>query len=439
VPWPTAVPAPPPYPTLEPKPWQGGSDQQNTLFLPSNVLTIDLATHPTESWAAVGAVVWSGTDDPERAFVSVYHPLSRRWSAAHQVDLGAAQLGRFARTIAVGITGDRQVQAVWGMSDPDFADNDPPAGIWASASADYGASWAPPQRIASDCRQVDDLATSTEGDVVVMLICNDGPNASTLAIVTRRPDGSWLPLDRLNIPVWYYSAGSVVITGSGADARAVGLVFAEQGGHPVGYLVSRRLADSGPWQIAKVDAAPADGQMTGLRMWYVRGLAFTRQSGQQGLIFSWTDTERSGAYAVTSLDGGRSWGPVETIIPGSGKLNDVVFVAPAYDPVADRLVAVWACCGFTQFSTGNSTHYASWSVPGSGTWRPEPDAPPIPLVLGSRSAFETVSAQASNSRTAWVAWVERQQRIEIRTLDLNQVIPVDQYPQPSPMAAGGGQ
>lgn len=54
-PWPTPVPPPPPYPTMEPRPWQGGSDQQNTLFLPSTILTIDLATHPTESWAAEGS------------------------------------------------------------------------------------------------------------------------------------------------------------------------------------------------------------------------------------------------------------------------------------------------------------------------------------------------------------------------------------------------
>jgi hypothetical protein len=425
---------------MEPRPWQGGSDQQNTLLLPSNVLTIDLATHPTESWAAVGAVVWSGNDDPERGFVSVYHPQTRRWSPAHQVDVGPSQLGRYARRIAVGITGDRQVHAVWGMSDPDFSDNDPPAGIWASSSSDFGASWSPPQRVATDCRQVNGLATSTAGDLVVMLVCNDGPDANTLAMVARRPDGAWLPPDRLGIPVWYFTNGDVVTVGSGTDARTVGIAFAERGGAPVAYLVTRRLTGSDAWEVSTLPAAPAGGSAVGRRMWHVRGLTFTRPGGAEGIVFTWADAEQSGAYAITSLDGGRTWGPVETIVPGSGQPDQLLFVTPAYDPAADRLVAVWACCGNAQFGVTDSTHFGSWSVPGSGRWSPDAIASHrIPLILGSRSAYETVSSQPRNSRFSWVAWVEQRQRVEIRSLDLNQVIPIDQYPQPTASTVSGGR
>lgn len=397
VPWPTPVPNPPPYPTMEPRPWQGGSDQQTTLFLPSNVLTIDLATHPTESWAAVGAVVWSGHRDPERAFVSVYHPQSRVWSPTHQVDIGPAQLGRYSRTVAVAISGDRTVHAVWGMSDPDFRDNDPPSGIWAGSSANFGTSWSPPQRIASDCRRVNDLAATLDGALVAQLVCNDGPDRSVPAMVVRRPDGTWLLPERLPIPAWYFSEGSLVIVGEGDDARAVGILFAGQGGLPMAYLISKRLAGTGPWHV-EVHPLAAPGGALGERMWHVRGLVFERPSGDPqaapGIIFTWADAEAGGAYALTSLDGGQTWGEVERIAAPQTAGEQIAFVAPAYDPAADRLVAVWTCCAFALFATPETTHYASWSVPGSGVWRPGADAARVP----TRRACRWSSGRARPSR-----------------------------------------
>jgi hypothetical protein len=118
------------------------------------VLALDLAVHPTEGWPAVGAVVWSGTSDPERVMVSVYNPVARRWSIARQVDLGPSQIGRYSRTVAMAVSSDREVHAVWGLSDPDFADGDPPMGVWASSSADFGERWSEPIRVTEGCRRV---------------------------------------------------------------------------------------------------------------------------------------------------------------------------------------------------------------------------------------------------------------------------------------------
>jgi hypothetical protein len=430
IPWPTPVPNPPPYPTREPWVWQGGSDQQTTLFLPSNVLTIDLAAHPTENWAAVGAVVWSGNSDPERAFVSVLHPHSRRWSPAHQVDLGPAQLGRYSRTIATAITGDRVVHAVWGMSDPDFTDNDPPSGIWTSQSVDFGGTWSPPQRIATDCRTVNDLAATTAGSLVALLVCHDGPDRSVPTLVVRSPDGVWQPPERLDVPVWPFSDGAIVITGEGEAARAVGLLFAGEGGVARAYLVSKELTSADPW-LVQTRTLATGGSTFGERMWHVRGLSFERpQSAMDAppaIVFTWSDAEAGGAYAMTSLDGGATWGAIETIALPQSRNEQIAFVTPAYDPAADRLVAVWTCCDLAQFAMPATTHYGAWSAPDSGIWLPEQDAPRVPLVLGSRSAFETVTAQARNSRMTWIAWVERQQQVVIRSLDLNQVIPIDAY------------
>lgn len=427
--WPTPVPPPPAHPTIAGKPWQTGSDRETTLHLPSAVLAIDLPTHPTENWAAIGTVVWSGNEDPERAFVSVYHPQSRRWSPAHQVDVGDAQLGRYSRSVAVAIGGDQTVHAVWGMSDPDFADNEPPSGIWASASQDYGATWAPPQRIAADCRTVNDLAATLDGRLIALLICHDGPDRSVPALVMRQPDGTWLPPERLSIPVWHFSDGALVIVGEGSEAHAIGLLFAGQGGVAQGYLLRTPLASPAPTQIERLRLDPPPEVMLSERMWHVRGLVFERPGTMQPAItFTWTAADAGGAYAMSSLDAGQSWGALEHIAAPRTSDEQLVFAVPAYDPAADRLVAVWTCCGFAQFSVVDTTHHASWSVPGSGIWQPDTAAPRVPLVLGAAAAFETVSAQARNSRMAWLAWIERRQQVQIRSLDLNQVIPVDEYP-----------
>ncbi len=282
--WPTPVPPPPAFPTQAGRPWQTGSGQATTLLLPDAVLALDMAVHPTAGWPAVAAVVWSGTGDPERVMVSVYNPRAARWSIARQVDLGPARIGRYTRTVRVAISGAGRVTAVWGMSDPDFADNDPPLAVWASDSDDVGETWSAPTRVAVGCRRVNDAVS-------------------------------------------------------------------------VGYLLRRLLRGDAPATITRIPlAAPADWAM-GSRMWDLRGLAFTRPAGP-GVSFTWTDADGSGgAYALTSLDGGTSWGALERIA-APFTAGGIFSVAPAYDPVADRLVAVWTCCAGGVLQAPPATHSA---------------------------------------------------------------------------------
>ena len=54
---------------------------------------------------------------------------------------------------------------------------------------------------------------------------------------------------------------------------------------------------------------------------------------------------------------------------------------------------------------------------------------------GSRQAAMTVSAQAANGRVTWVAWVEQDKRVEVRSLNLNQLVPIGEYPTPLPPTA----
>jgi hypothetical protein len=130
---------------------------------------------------------------------------------------------------------------------------------------------------------------------------------------------------------------------------------------------------------------------------------------------------------LTSLDAGASWGEVEEIVYLGQTRSKTLFAPVAYDPAADRLVTIFTCCSDTRWEVAPATHYARWSVPGSGQWW-QPGQHDDPLVLGSQVAGETVAVQSANSRQVWLAWVEQQQRIMVRSLELNQVIPSDQYP-----------
>jgi hypothetical protein len=175
--------------------------------------------------------------------------------------------------------------------------------------------------------------------------------------------------------------------------------------------------------------------------WQPHHLSFTRlhrdRQVSTALIFTWSDAERAHAYSMTSLDGGLSFGPAAPIViddtgSGTGFGAPAVFAAPAYDPIADRLVTIWTCCREVQYARVPVTHYASWSVPGSGLWTPINGINRVPTILGSRSAHRTATAQAPMSRSTWVAWVEGPNQITVRSFDLNTIIPADQYPTPTP-------
>jgi hypothetical protein len=159
------------------------------------------------------------------------------------------------------------------------------------------------------------------------------------------------------------------------------------------------------------------------------------QAPQPGITFMFSGRYRASAYALTSLDGGHSWGNVEVIAyhPGNSQETgqELAFVTPGYDPAADRLLALWVCC-----NKDAATHYASWSIPGSGVWQPDQGpanySTAVPVILGSRAADMTVSAQAANGRVTWLAWIEQDKQIEVRSLNLNQIVPVGEYPTPAP-------
>lgn len=426
-PWPTPVPAQPPYPTMVDARAGGGSGQKTTLQLPEVVLNVDVAVHPTEGWAAVAAAVWSGNDNPERAFVSVLNPNTRTWTPAHQVDIGASALGRYTRTVEVAIGANGVIHAVWGMSDPDFRDNDPPSQVWAAESHDFGATWSRPQPIGDDCRQVVDAAASLDGWLVVGLGCHAGPRRVQPAIATRSPEGIW-SLERLPGTIWYFSEGAVALADDGGASRATVAFFTGPNGTmttpPQALLFAKQLGTSEAWQPA-TQAIALPGIETGPRLWHAQALVY-RPAGASAdsITFMVADAAHERAYALTSPNAGRSWLAPELVAAPQAGGEHIAFVAPAYDPVSNRLAAIYTCCVEGGWSdAAASTHYLRWSTPGSGVWADITPGQRVPLILGARATGETVSAQARNAHTTWVAWIEGGKAVEVRSFDLATVLP----------------
>jgi hypothetical protein len=422
---------------MEPQLWQYGGGLQTVMELPDIILTTDLTVHPTEGWPVVGAIQWSGNREPERAFVRALNPEAGVWDVAQNVDLGASGVGRRFRSMAVGVTLDRTVHAAWGS--PDF----PRLGVWASSSRDFGRTWSAPQQIAPGCMFVLDLAASLDNRLVALAVCPVDQRSVDLAVIVRNADGVWGEPERVAAPVWYASDGSVQVIGEGPDARIVLLATGNANSPATIYLLSRPL-DGGAWERQQRTIA-VGGAEVGALPWRVRSTSFTRPDGSTGLLFAFGVRGTAGVFALTSLDGGRSWGEIRPIAfdgaEQSGRWLDRA--VPAYDPEADRFAAVWACCADAAWAVVPSTLYGSWSRP-DGHWQPPQGpgeyAPRVPLRLGMDSAVSSlVGAQAHNGRLVWLAWVEGSSRVVARALDLNQIIPVAEYPPatPRPTRPGG--
>jgi hypothetical protein len=413
-PLPTPIPPPKPYPTMRPEQPQNSAALQTAFELPGRVYQIDLASHPTENWPVVAAMHrQSLLDEPIQIFVRVFDPQAKRWGVAQQVDIGEASAGSDKNgSVAVAISGDDTVHAVWGASDVD-------GGIWTSTSSDFGTSWTEPQRIAQGCTVVNDVAATMDGQLVVLGMCGRLPTHPTL--IVRRADSAWLPPKQLSIPGWF---GALAVVGDGADARAVALVTGQGAGMPndVAYLISGSLA-TGNWTVQSKQV-----NVLGDYFFHQQGLVFAQStSAYPGVLFTFKGQYTPSLYAFLSRDGGRTFGSVETIVGGesadsrAAQDRDVTFVAPAAAP--DHLVAVWTCCGDAQ-KNAPATHYASSRALGGGSWQPNDPLKTVPLILGSRSAGETASAQAVGAGDVWVAWVEQGKQVRVRSIPAVQLVEV---------------
>jgi hypothetical protein len=244
------------------------------------------------------------------------------------------------------------------------------------------------------------------GQIVILANCFTAQGTiSTLhaTFVIRQADGIWLTPQTVDVDAW---SGAVAVAGDRQDLRITAFTMPFARDNPAtGHLIGKYLADPGPWQVRDVPLVPAGVTDPSFMRWQARHLSFTRlrPNGEvsTGLIFTWSDAERAHAYAITSLDGGLSFGPVAPIViddtgVGTGTKAPAVFAAPAYDPIADRLIAIWTCCREAQYERVPVTHYASWSAPGSTQWMPINGINRVSTILGSRSAHRTATAAGPN-------------------------------------------
>ncbi len=414
IPWPTPLPTQPPYPTHAAQSRVMGHQALTTMELPGGVDQLDLAVHPTDNWPVVGMLHASGLSDaPQTALVRVLNPTTGRWGRVQQIDTGAASIGPHQGYggLAVAVTGDGVVHAVWGRQT-----------LWHGQSRDYGKTWETPEQIARGCWGVQDLAATLDGQLLAVTRC---PEQTTMLI--RRADGIWQSPQTVPFVIGYAQA---VILGDGAEATGQ-VLLSRPGENPRQLHIASGRLETGDWTLHTIPLDLPDNQPPGDWLQNLRGLVVSRH-GQDMPLFTFAAANATNAFALWSLDSGTTW-QVDPVIwqPPFDPDTDphaedgIDDVAAAYDPVADRFVALYVCCRPTRFHRREATHSAAWSTPGSRVWQPDSTNPQAgtPLVLGSISAGWTVTAQARTSRTVWVAWVEQLNTVDVRSLDLPVVLP----------------
>lgn len=299
--------------------------------------------------------------------------------------------------------------------------------MWAAASRDYGESWSQPQLIGSECRQVNDLAASLAGWLVTGLVCNDGPERVQPAIATRTPDGVW-SLDRLPGAIWYFSDGAVALRETATGPQVTVTFLTGPNGAvtppPRVLVFSRNLVTDTTWSSQSRNIV-IPGVETGGRTWHARALVYRPEgASSDSMTFLFSDAERWQVYALTSQDAGQSWLPAELVVAPARGDERIAFAAPAYDPIGQRVAAIWICCAEGSLLVRDaSTHYLRWSALGSGVWADVTPNQRVPLITGARASGELVTAQARNARTVWITWIEGGNTVEVRSFDLTTVLP----------------
>jgi hypothetical protein len=443
-PWPTPRPTEPPYPTRAPMQRDPISAPRMVMRVPNVALALDSATHPVQPAPVVVATIDIPVlnRDTARVFVRVFDPTVGQWTTTQTVSLPGSHPGSRFRSVATAITPDNTIHVVWGATEY------PNLEIYAASSIDYGRSWSAPTLLGSGMVSVLDVATSATSNEVFVLGVQRDPAVAPV-FFRRSEAGAWserevLPLDR----AWYGSSGSLVVSGDGSEATLVALVTAHEREPRTVYLLRRPLT-ARAWSLVGSRTITHDNAGEIARG--ARGVAYTVRSGDdtiyQGITFTVTFADYPTVYAITSLDGGRSWGEAEQVVRyGQRAVGDdgtlILAAAPLFDAAARRLVTVWSCCVDTTWGNKEATHYASWSTPGSGVWTPAQgpgaESRRVEMISGAHSAGLTTIAQPRNGQLAWLVWVEDGMEVWVSTVRPNTIIPVTFYPAPTPQPTPGG-
>lgn len=432
-PYPTTVPTLVPYPTQQPIVVNGGNDLTTALELP-RLQHVDIAVHPSEGWAAV-ASVWPDTAGSRHIFVRVFNPQARAWGTARQVNPPPAEKGSgLYGGVALGITGDGTIHVAWGGGNTETQP------VWYAKSGDYGETWSRPEQIGNGCYRVESVATTLRNDVFVLASCSSSGGADAHpGVFQQRPDGSWLPFVRFGVQG---QQSTIVIIGDGDRARAI-ILAVDIDRLGAASLIEKRLDGDDGWETHPFTLPPRhDFYAPNASFYLLRGLAFRRPNDDDNVIFTWSVRGSNVVHAIQSPNGGDTWGDVETIAAFAADAADAPdhrYAVPAYDVRSDRLVVFVVRSDPKLPKPGNGTHYAFWSVPASGDWQPR-QVPGsydqlIPLISGATSASWTDAAQAGNASYVWLAWIDDDRLLRVRSFPFSLVVPADQRSIPTPTGA----
>jgi hypothetical protein len=421
-----------PYPTQQPIVVNGGNELTTALELP-RLQHVDVAVHPSEGWAAI-ASVWPDTSGSRHIFVRVFDPRARAWGMARQVNPPPSERGSgLYGGVALGITGDGTIHVAWGGGN---TEGQP---VWYAHSSNYGETWSGPEQIGSGCYRVETVATTLRNDVFVLASCSSSGGAHAHpGIFQQRPDGSWLPFVRFGVRGQH---SALVISGDGDHARAI--VLAVDIDHlGAASLIEKQREGDDSWETHPIMLTPRrDLLASNASFFQLRGLAFRRPDGNDGVIFTWSVRGSNAVHAIQSQDGGDHWGSVETIAafpPDAKDAPDHRYAVPAYDVRTDRLV-VFVVRRDPMVPQSDGTHYAFWSAPGSGDWQPH-QVPGsydrvVPLISGATSASWSDAAQSGNASYVWLAWIDHDRLLRVRSFPFTLLVPADQRPVPIPTGA----
>lgn len=420
-PWPTPLPPAAPFPTQVALNRPATSMLDTVMQLPDAILQLDAAAHPLTGEPVVAAIASPLlTEGTPHVYVRVRH--NQSWGEVQSIDIGESSLykHRFL-SVAVTVDGNGAITVVWG------ATQQPTIGLWASTSRDAGISWSSPTLVLPNVYGVLDMASTLDGRISVLALVRDPLRP---VLLQRDLDGQWSVPEPIPVPsVWYGSSGAIELLDSDTpDARVVVLVTAAKEVPGTVYLASRRADMASSWQVSQRSVVVESGESLLGRVRAVSASSGAVNGVGRGTVaMSFAFFDAPSLYTVASTDSGVTWGEIVQV--RTEAVQSAPYGAVAYDALAQRLVVVWTCCEDAQWGGKSATHYAAWADPAEQSWRP--DAPYVPVISGAVSAANTVFAQAPNTSFAWLIWKEQGGSVVARAVDLNRIIPNDQYPLPT--------
>ncbi len=447
---PTRVPTPAPRPTPPPPALKGGREvigQQPGSATPwaRSTRTPSLAIRPQDGRAAVAWLSWGGGPDVYAGDVWVrVQGESGRWMDSQT--LNRAPVKSFFGGLGATWTVSDTIAVAYGRGEFDGDTR-----IYVAASSDAGASWGAPETTGLRGRVVSLKSDSTGTLYLLALVDGSSDGQTGYPVLARRaPGGAWKVSSHI-VQHRYYSGDLALIEPVG-QAPQVFAILTDASGVPgtprsaVTLAASRNGGET--WQARDLYDT---NQVSAGMVVATSVTAGQRPDGSIVVAAAWSQTPGPGpvagaVQARVSLDGGASWGTVETIAQHDAQARftddqtDPAYLggfepALAYDAGTDRLAASWIEDDLsrrdardasssnrsvrTLLAARNLVPGASWefAVTPSGA----PDAPPQLTEWGQRGALWG----SSDGRWQWITIIDErnlQARILAQPVSLTAVL-----------------